>query len=253
MRVLFLSLVFLGMGECHVWSVSPNAEPLNLSAEAYPTIICDAGSTGSRIFGYHVANKLVHMELMNRTQVGLSEYARSGEFDKATDSLLPGIFRGLRRLGQKSQIYIMATGGVRQLETHIRDELILRLRQGIELALGDRFSDRIHIRTVEGIDEALFGLLSANYLVGSLSVDDVKSVLKSPIGVLDLGGSSLEVSLAGPDSAIGSEDDVLVSFKSLGTNRVKEALLRNGMFEKCELATVCDKIVKCTHTSIGQR
>lgn len=219
----------------------------------YPAIICDAGSTGSRIFAFYVQNKdeavegMVSVELMGRTTIGLSEFANSGLFEEAANSLLPYISKGVIRLGRTVPIFIFATGGVRQLPVEIRSRLWDQMRNTFSAALADHLGPVV-LSVLDGNDEALFGLLSANYLVGDVRLIHINSPLSAPVGVLDLGGSSLEVAVAGEDKVVGSHDDVLISFTGLGLRNMMERLAQTDSTNACAFevgdGAKCRKLIR---------
>ncbi len=222
-----------------IWQAHEGTDQLDEEQVHHPAIVCDAGSTGSRIFAFYVLKTeqsdeigKVVVELMGRSSVGLSEFAKSEAFDEAANSITPFITKGINRLGRNVPIYVFATGGVRQLPQESRDHLWKHLG----ISLSERFSDHmgeINLQVLDGDDEALFGLLSANYLVHNISLRDINSPLSDPVGVLDLGGSSLEVAIAGDDQIVGSHDDVLVSFTSLGLRKMWDKLVSTNSSTVC--------------------
>ena len=227
-----------------IWHPKENLEPLSLGTFHHPAIICDAGSTGSRVFGFYVRNNAtnagdeVEVELMGRTQVGLSVYAESGWMKNATESIIPLIRKGITRLGPTVPIYIFATGGVRQLEASVKKMLWESLDKNLRIALLGEHTGLLSMETVDGAEEALFGLISANYLLSEIGISSIHHPLESPVSVFDLGGSSLEVSLAGPDRIVGSRDDVLVSFRSLGTHQVRRKIEALDIDGRCLFGSV---------------
>lgn len=209
----------------------------------YPAIVCDAGSTGSRVFSFYLSSNGnstnsydVKIKNLGKTPVGLSWYAENGMFRNASDSLTPLLAHGLRMLGPETPIYILATGGVRSLTNSLKEELWHVLNLELKSALSNLHKGLMHLQTLDGTDEAFFGLLASNYILEQMSLADLEKPMKDPVGIVDLGGSSLEVSSAGDDQIIGTHDDILISFKSLGLER-----LRSLIFEEpfCEFGTVC--------------
>jgi hypothetical protein len=186
-----------------------------------PAIICDAGSTGTRVYSYYIhvvtdseARPIV--ELLGRTEEGISELAERGQVGLISLKIAPLIRSGLIRLGPDTPVYIFATGGVRLMDEKLRTELWEVMRMDMEIALAGIHGGYLALQVLDGTDEALYGLLAANYIVGDYNPSMPTDVLSSSVGVLDLGGSSLEVSLVGDDLKPGTEDDVLISFGTLG-------------------------------------
>ena len=209
----------------HIWEVKDIAEPLRVDSVSHPAIICDAGSTGSRVFAFYVLDHdgstegNVVVELMGRSSIGLSEFADSLNFEGASETILPFISKGISRLGNKTPIYIFATGGVRQLPEIVRESLWENLTTKLH-GVFEAHQGALHIKVIDGDDEALFGLLSANYLLNDLPLSHINLPLSAPVGVLDLGGSSLEIAIAGDDRVVGTHDDILISFQNLGLKKM---------------------------------
>jgi len=233
------SFFFFFVGDCNIWKAHEATESLDETQLDHPAIVCDAGSTGSRIFAFYVlkqdssdGTEKVSVELMGRSGIGLSEFAKSGTFDEATKSIAPFISKGIKRLGPNVPIYVFATGGVRQLPQELRQRLWEHLRVSLPSSFPDH-AGRIDLQILDGDDEAFFGLLSANYLVNDVPLGDIKGPLTDPVGVLDLGGSSLEVAVAGDDRIVGSHDDVLISFTGLGLRKVWDRLIERNATTQC--------------------
>jgi hypothetical protein len=239
---MFFRLLQLPIVLGSIWDTLEWGPPLALDSDAVPMIVCDAGSTGSRIFGFYILDGHVHVERMGRTSHGIASFAYPGGGREATETLLPGINRGLERMGRQTTIHILATGGVRQLPTDERSDLLKGISGILNDTLNGKFQGPLHVRAVDGMQEALSGLIAANFIVHGLGLKDFANPLTEPLGVLDLGGSSLEISLPGPDAAVGSHDDILISFPDLGTNKLKHRLARESDL------TVCDfGVVRLTH------
>jgi hypothetical protein len=95
----------------------------------------------------------------------------------------------------------------------------------------------LRLAAVHGNDEALFGLLSANYLIGDATASSMTGPIDQPVGVFDLGGSSLELSMAGGDKIIGSDDDVLISFRSMGLQQMRDRMKAKDSERLCSFET----------------
>jgi hypothetical protein len=133
--------------------------------------------------------------------------------------------QGLEILAENAPIYILATGGVRSLANSVKEVLWKELTRDLLGALAGVHKGTLHMQTLEGTDEALFGLLASNYIISSMDLSALGKPIEDPLGILDLGGSSLEVSIAGPDKIIGSDDDVLIIFKSLGLDKLRDLVV----------------------------
>ena len=243
MEIFLVLCLCLTAQSSNIWQVHEATDPLNEAQLYHPAIVCDAGSTGSRVFAFYVLKDNqnddlgnVTVELMGRSGVGLSEFARSGMFDEATDSITPFITKGINRLGKSVPIYVFATGGVRQLPEELRERLWKHLASSLSASFHDHLG-KIELQILDGDDEALFGLISANYLVHDIRPTEIHTPLPDPVGVLDLGGSSLEVAIAGDDKIVGSHDDVLVSFTGLGLRKMWDKLSANNSSSLCLFET----------------
>ena len=245
MRLLGL---ILGWAEVRAWNVFEDPTQLDTGSFKSAAVVCDAGSTGTRVYAFYIpVRNLIHedhpvVEPLGRTERGMSELATLGLFHNATLDVLPFLQKGIRRLGPNVPVYIFATGGVRSLDSRIKDELWTSLRNNLDEALVDTYYGELTLRVVEGADEAMYGLISSNYLVGGLSLRNDALPLASPVGVLDLGGSSLELALVGDDMRPGTEDDLLVSFRSLGMYQFRQLVEKIDSSAYCKFETVC----KCT-------
>lgn len=238
-----LSLVNL-LGLQDPWVPNPDLPELFDGMYSRPAIICDAGSTGSRVFAFYVLHngtnpEEIQIELMGRTDVGLSMYSIEGLFQNASESLLPLLQKGIARLGSDTPIYIFATGGVRSLKGEVKEKLWSSMELFLGQGLKAIHTGTLSLRTVDGTDEAMYGLLSSNYLLNEIEHSALNSPLETPVGVLDLGGSSLEISLVGPDGIAGTSDDILISFRSLGMLNFRGKISENDRGGVCRFETVC--------------
>jgi hypothetical protein len=237
-----ISLLLLAVtGNC--WRTLDDVIPLNESSLTHPAVICDAGSTGTRVFAFHIpastgADTQPIIDLVGRTNRGLSEFAAAGDFRGASDSVIPLLMKGITRLGPDVPIYLFATGGVRSLDDKLKSKLWSSIASDIPAAIGKLHRGTFELRTVEGIDEALYGLISSNFLLSDLPLSNLAKTISHPVGVLDLGGSSLEVSLVGRDNIVGSHDDFLRTYKSLGLARFRERIRVKGDLKSCEFGNV---------------
>ena len=239
------------------WDMELDQSPLLFGSFHSPAIICDAGSTGSRIFALfipkiaNVYSDEISVQLLGRTTTGLSTLAEAGLYAEAVASYGLLITRGLVLLGGSTPVYIFATGGVRQMAEDAIEKLWSEMARGLTNFLGDIHHGLITMRTLQGVDEALYGLISANYLVSNLPIAAINGILETPVGVLDLGGSSLELSLPGVDRMLGTHDDILLSFSSLGMSQARTAVGLRDHARVCEFGSVC--ILFSNMSPLGER
>lgn len=172
--------------------------------EANAALVCDAGSTGTRIYAFS-ENRQVEMNLIGKVTPGLSGFALAQNISGAVEQLVPLIKSGFALLGSVVPLHILGTGGVRSLPEDVQSVMWSEISDLLIERLGEI---EIKMHAIHGIDEAFYGLVSANFLIGG-------------VGVLDLGGSSVEIAHAGDDGILGTDDDVLITHSGLGTEKVR--------------------------------
>jgi len=178
---------------------APTAFPL-------PAVVCDAGSTGTRIYAFQENSEKVEMKLIGKITPGLSAFSVEKNLVGLVEALAPLINEGLEILGSAS-LHLLGTGGVRSLPPAEQTELWRELKRLLIPRLSPGFSG-VTLNSIHGTAEAFYGLVSADYLFPGF-------------GVLDLGGSSAEIAHAGADGILGSADDVLVTHGNLGTEKMR--------------------------------
>ena len=158
------------------------------------TIVCDAGSTGTRLYAYSfdpLTNAPVAKEGI-KVKPGLSTLAATPE--KAAAYLLP-IFTDALRLVPSAQraatrVMILATAGMRLVPAEQQEALFDAIHLGLDVPFAVARGD---LRTISGSDEGYFGALAVNALEGAAS--PALAHLGPLIGALDLGGSSTQISV----------------------------------------------------------
>ena len=179
-----------------------------------PAIVCDAGSTGTRIYAFSTSKEdNVKVILLGKIQPGLAAFATEGKLDALLNELVPIVQSGVAALGFESlPLYLLGTGGVRGLSKAEQGLMWDSIKTGLE-ARNTTYAGNLFLEAIEGTAEAFYGLVSANHILG-------KSV-----GVWDLGGSSVELAHAGQDRLVGTADDVLVTYSGLGTEKMRSFAL----------------------------
>lgn len=195
---LLLALAALAGLSCA--SVAP-APPAAAPAPHYAAVI-DAGSSGSRIYLYEwrpggavpwvVAAPFPPGEERAwemKVEPGLSEFA--GDPDGVARSLAPLVSFALDKLDiapdrpSPHSIYLLATGGVRQLDEPERQAVLAAARAYLEstpFRVGG-------VRAISGREEGVFGWVGVNYALGYLA----RGGPFPTVGVLDLGGVSTQI------------------------------------------------------------
>lgn len=178
-------------------------------------IVIDAGSSGTRVFAYTwqtsehgipsvrmipasaAPHKIPRKTLPNRrayhrveTEPGLAAYSNDiqGIPDKALFPLIDWASAVVPKWKRKSTpVFLFGTAGMRKLPIQEQDEILLAVRKALENSEFQFEPEWAQILT--GTDEGMFGWIAVNFLGGTLR----SASTKPTIGILDLGGSSLEV------------------------------------------------------------
>lgn len=210
-------------------SSTSSAQTVHHQRSRYVVMI-DAGSSGSRVhvYQYLPANSvatsgLPKFELPSKTlkiKPGLSTYE---DDPKAASESLRGLIEFAVKhvpdsLWASTPIFLFATAGLRTIPAGAAEEILEEVRNSFERSVF-RF-ERHWVRLIPGKDEGLYGWIAANYLLGnfdelpSINHSDVNSVSSSShtIGVVEMGGASMQVSFAPSDiSKIDPEELSTVS------------------------------------------
>lgn len=187
-------------------------------SDSYFSVVVDCGSTGTRVNVYEWLSRgvnkrelpvLVHFypetsmrsQLRNgsceyhclQTEPGLDKFVGNASAVKA--SLEPLINRAKQWVPvekhQETPIFVLATAGLRRLENGDAEKVLA----DVETVLNDH--EFVHkkgwIRVLSGKEEAYYGWVALNYQMGTLG----NHLNLMTLGLLDLGGSSLQVAVEG--------------------------------------------------------
>ncbi|GMP94037.1 hypothetical protein CsSME_00043644 [Camellia sinensis var. sinensis] len=200
-------------------------------------IVIDGGSTGTRI---HVFEYVVKVGVANfdfgenglasmRVNRGLSAYAEDTE--GAGVSLGELVEFGKKRVPKEywgeTEIRLMATAGLRMLELSVQDRILESCRKFLRLS-GFRFRDD-WASVITGSDEGVYAWVVANYALGTLGGDPLKTT-----GIIELGGASAQVTFVsrGP---IPTEFSRMVKFGNISYNLYSHSLLQFGQLKNLPL------------------
>ncbi|KAJ0988552.1 hypothetical protein J5N97_006908 [Dioscorea zingiberensis] len=158
-------------------------------------IVIDGGSSGSRIhvYGWRIGEGMtreVDFAESGEMKVnpGLSTYAREPE--RAGESLVElvefGKGRVPRHLWGETEVRLMATAGLRMVESEARERILESCRRVLR-ASGFRFRDD-WASVIPGTDEGIYAWVAANYALGTLGGDP-----RETTGIIELGGASAQV------------------------------------------------------------
>ncbi len=212
-RCLVLCILLAGV------TSTVSAQPTNA---AQYTAVIDAGSSGSRIFLYETRKTEAFIEIRgvalknSRVTPGLSSYNQAaGSFavSSAGASLAPLLDTLRDHLAannipqEQVPVYVLATAGMRQIDRQAPEvsraiyqnvqETITRLghplgSKGVATIPGAFTTSSVG--TLSGQNEALFGWLDVNYLMGNFETNG------QTVGIVEMGGASAQVAYAVSDN-----------------------------------------------------
>ena len=165
-------------------------------------ILCDAGSTGTRLYVYRIDNNSndVTIQVGSKVKPGLSKQTR----DTAAEYLLPALEEVIAEkmvpleYHTTTPVYVYATGGMRLLPPNQQAAIYKGLVQGLQHAVPFRI-DADNFKTIHGSEEGYFAALAVNYLTGrlksNLRLDSSSNTSdeRGLVGALDLGGASAQI------------------------------------------------------------
>lgn len=199
-------------------------------------LIADAGSTGTRVYLFHLPadESGSQSPKVDITDLGkgpaLSSFKDNPE--QAITAVLPQLQKAQAIVPEAEQhsmpVSVFATAGMRLVEPRSQEAIYRSLRDGLLSSRHFSFDPaKLQLRTISGREEGVFALLAANYLSKNLS--PTLEVLGGLHGVLDLGGSSTQVAappsvLSGEllASKLGESDTFVRSFLMLGMERMRK-------------------------------
>ncbi|KAK7380663.1 hypothetical protein VNO78_33178 [Psophocarpus tetragonolobus] len=196
--------------------------------EASFAVIFDAGSSGSRVHVFRFDRNLdltpigTDLELFLQIKPGLSAYAQNPLqaaeslitlLDKA-ESVIPREFR------PRTPVRVGATAGLRALEGDASDKILQAVRDLLKQRSTLK-SEHDAVTVLDGTQEGAFQWVTINYLLGNLGKDYSETV-----GVVDLGGGSVQMAYAISETDAASAPNVPVGEDSY----VKEMFLRGRKY-----------------------
>lgn len=160
-------------------------------------IVFDAGSSGSRIHVYTWRTggggpkdqfDLVSDDLL-KIKPGLSAYKDRPE--EAGPSLEPLLAHAKRKIPKEliasTPVFLMATAGLRMVGEAAKDAILKSVCAELS---GSGFLFKCEWATLlDGRDEGLFGWVTVNYLLDALYAP----ATRNPVGIIDLGGGSVQI------------------------------------------------------------
>ncbi|KAJ6429426.1 hypothetical protein OIU84_020952 [Salix udensis] len=192
------------------------------------SIIIDGGSTGTRIhvFGYRIESggKVVFdlEEGVMKVSPGLSAYAEDPEDAGGSVEELVEFGKGRvpRELWGETEVRLMATAGMRLLDSEVQDR-ILDVCRRVLMKSGFKFQDS-WASVITGSDEGLYAWVIANHALGALGGDPLKTT-----GIIELGGASAQVTFVSTDP-VPPEFSRTVEFGNITYNIYSHSFLNFG-------------------------
>lgn len=180
-------------------------------------VILDAGSSGTRVHIYRWADSVIarqaaadvelhslpsletHPDWTKKIQPGISSFGESPELI-GPDHLQPLLKHALGVVPKHSvrdtPIFLLATAGVRLLPDLQRTQLLAQICAYTHSHSPFLLPDcELHIQAIPGETEALYGWISANYLLGGFDRPEKHKHGKGhhTYGFLDMGGASAQI------------------------------------------------------------
>ena len=167
------------------------------AADVHHGIVFDAGSSGSRIHVYKWKTggggpkdqfDLVEDDIL-KIKPGLSAYKEKPS--EAGSSLLPLLEHAKKKIPADAvattPVFLMATAGLRMVGEAAKDAILKSVCTTLE---GSGFLFRCAWATLlDGRDEGLYGWVTVNYLLDALYTP----APPEPVGIIDLGGGSVQI------------------------------------------------------------
>ncbi|XP_062161484.1 probable apyrase 6 [Alnus glutinosa] len=200
------------------------------SAKRKYGIVIDGGSTGTRIhvFEYRVENGSPVYDFgpdglaTMRVNPGLSAFAEDpdGAGGSLTELLEFGKGRVPRGRWGETEVRLMATAGLRLLESDLQQRILESCRQVLQSS-GFKFRDE-WASIITGSDEGLYAWVVANYALGTLGGDPLQTT-----GIIELGGASAQVTFVSSES-MPPEFSRTVRFGNITFNLYSHSFLHFG-------------------------
>ncbi|CAH9096718.1 unnamed protein product [Cuscuta epithymum] len=193
-------------------------------------IVIDGGSTGTRIhvFEYQVRNGMPVSNFRGnglhsmKVNPGLSAYAEEPEMAESAINELVAFGKKAvpREFWGRTRIRLMATAGMRLLDSEVQDRILGVCRKVLK-GSGFMFQDE-WASVISGSDEGVYAWVIANYALGTLGGDPQQTT-----GIIELGGASAQVTFVS-DEPLPQEYSSKVKFGNHTYSLYSHSLLHFG-------------------------
>jgi len=192
--------------------------------------VCDAGSTGTRLYVFllDAEGGKAKSVFVKKRKPGLSSYRANP--DDAVPPLLELLKEGAATIPEerraKVPLLIYGTAGMRLLPAGEQSLIWSTLHAQLAGAKDFPFDQgAFQARTVSGDEEGLWAVLATNFLTGRMGHDLLSHGQGKPLGLMDLGGSSTQIGIPSPVAAekgINFSSGVLVkSYLGFGMTHIQ--------------------------------
>lgn len=232
---LFALTLFLFLCVCVIFILVPSSTLGRTSGGAEKTsyaVVMDCGSSGSRVYLYKWPQTVGEGDMLNIDEVTddrrnpLVEKIEPGLSSCKDDPL--SAFAYLKPLlefavkhipedvHQETQLFILATAGMRMVPTVAREAILQNLQTQIPLHYKFLLPQE-NVKVISGKEEGIFSWITLNYLLGRLQNRGIPTA--GTVGSLDMGGGSMQVAFqVDSEEATFYEDRVTMVDLSCGEN-----------------------------------
>nr|AAK62457.1 putative nucleoside triphosphatase [Arabidopsis thaliana] len=202
----------------------------NLRGSLRYSVVIDGGSTGTRIhvFGYRIESGKPVFEFRGanyaslKLHPGLSAFADDPDGASVSLTELVEFAKGRVPKGMwiETEVRLMATAGMRLLELPVQEK-ILGVARRVLKSSGFLFRDE-WASVISGSDEGVYAWVVANFALGSLGGDPLKTT-----GIVELGGASAQVTFVSSEQ-MPPEFSRTISFGNVTYNLYSHSFLHFG-------------------------
>ncbi|CAH9123935.1 unnamed protein product [Cuscuta epithymum] len=229
--IFYSSIALLLAFFCFIFDSSRNFIIKHTANRNY-AIVIDGGSTGTRIhvFEYQVRNGMPVSNFRGnglhsmKVNPGLSAYAEEPEMAESAINELVAFGKKAvpREFWGRTRIRLMATAGMRLLDSEVQDRILGVCRKVLK-GSGFMFQDEwASVISGLGSDEGVYAWVIANYALGTLGGDPQQTT-----GIIELGGASAQVTFVS-DEPLPQEYSSKVKFGNHTYSLYSHSLLHFG-------------------------